>query len=134
MTPKENLLRLIIETLSANFATCKVYGSEFAMEPGDQLVGYRVKHNLPELWVRLDVSTASARPPFEWCGEITLDGPRGLEHWLIRETDVVRAQRKDLTPLSSNEIDGVITIMLSVQAKLADADLWHPGATTMNLT
>lgn len=103
------------------------------MEPGDQIVGYRVKHNLLELWVRLDISTASARPPFEWCGEITLDGPRGLEHWLIRETDVVRAQRKDLTVLPPFEIEEVIQIMRTIQSQLAAADLWAEDSTTLNL-
>lgn len=133
MTPHQQLLSLIVETLEASSATQAVYGREFVMEPGDQLVGYRVKLNLPDYWLRLDVSTARARPPFEWSGEITSDGPTGLEHYLVRDDDVVRAERKNLTVLSPVEVMKIIELMLQLQDNLKQLKRWKPGSVKLAL-
>jgi hypothetical protein len=60
--------------------------------------------------MRVAATEPTARPPFEWLLEITSDVGEAdyFKHYLIREHDVVLAQRKVLTPIDSAEADLVL--------------------------
>ncbi|HEY2004595.1 MAG TPA: hypothetical protein VGH44_05790 [Candidatus Saccharimonadia bacterium] len=89
-----------------------VKAKDFAMD-GDQerVVAHEVdiKHESERL--RVAVTEPSARPPFEWLLEITSDvGGEAdyFKHYLVREHDVVLAQRKVLTPIDEQEADLIL--------------------------
>ncbi len=60
---------------------------------------------------KLSVTRPQARPPFEWLIEISSDlgASEYFKHYLIREDDIVLAQRKILTPIDEAEADIILT-------------------------
>jgi hypothetical protein len=88
-----------------------VKATEFAMddEP-DKVVVHEVDVRFGEDRLRVAVTEESARPPFEWQLEITSDVGNAdyFKHYLVRDHDVVLAQRKVLTPLDEPEADLVL--------------------------
>jgi hypothetical protein len=108
MPELEQQIRLAADRL---FETAKVrrptYGRDFAMEDRpDELVAEEVDVRLDEdERYRLARTVPSARPPFEWQYEITADMGESeyIKHYLIRDHDIVLAQRKVLTPIDDEE-------------------------------
>lgn len=88
-----------------------VRASDFAMD-GDQerVVAHEVDLRHEGERLRVAVTEPSARPPFEWLLEITSDVGEAdyFKHYLIREHDVVLAQRKVLTPIDQQEADVIL--------------------------
>jgi hypothetical protein len=83
-----------------------VLASEFAMEETpDRVVVHEVDLRQGDERLRIAVTEAYARPPFEWLLEVTSDVGEAdyFKHYLIRDEDVVLAQRKVLTPLDDEE-------------------------------
>ena len=60
---------------------------------------------------KLSVTRAQARPPFEWLIEISSDLGESeyFKHYLVRENDIVLAQRKILTPIDDAEAQIILT-------------------------
>jgi len=95
-----------------------VTAKEFAMddEP-DRVVVHEVDLRRSGERLRVAVTEPEARPPFEWLYEITSDIGESeyFKHYLIREEDVVLAQRKLLTPLDQQEADLVVADLRAAQ-------------------
>lgn len=95
---------------------------QFAMD-GD---GQRVVATQAEVaWdggrVRVAHSRPEARPPFEWRYEITSDVGEAdyFKHYLIRDNDIVLAQRKILTPIDDTEAAVILADLAAAEAALA---------------
>jgi len=88
-----------------------VKAAEFAMddEP-EKVVVHEVDVRFGEDRLRVAVTEEAARPPFEWLLEITSDVGEAeyFKHYLVRDHDVVLAQRKELTPLDDPEARHVL--------------------------
>lgn len=83
-----------------------IRASDMALEiDGDPIVAHEVSVKWPEGRMRVARTEASARPPFEWLWEITSNIDEGdyFKHYLIRDEDVVLAQRRVLTPIDDEE-------------------------------
>jgi hypothetical protein len=95
-----------------------VRAKEFAMdEEPERVVVHEVDLRRAGERLRVAVTEPDARPPFEWLYEITSDIGESeyFKHYLIREEDVVLAQRKLLTPLDQEEADLVIADLRAAQ-------------------
>jgi hypothetical protein len=83
-----------------------VKAAEFAMddEP-EKVVVHEVDVRFGDDRLRVAVTEEAARPPFEWQLEITSDVGEAdyFKHYLVRDHDVVLAQRKVLTPIDERE-------------------------------
>ncbi len=89
-----------------------VRASEFAMEEdGDRIVVYEVDLKWDDQRLRIAVTEADARPPFEWVLEITSDVGESdyFKHYLVRDDDIVLAQRKVLTPIDDEEAELILS-------------------------
>jgi hypothetical protein len=69
---------------------------------------------------RLAVSDAAVRPPFEWLMEITSEIGESdyIKHYLVREHDIVLAQRKVLTPLDDREAEVLLADLRTARQAL----------------
>jgi hypothetical protein len=88
-----------------------VKAREFAMEDNpDVVVATEVDIRWDGERLRIAATEASARPPFEWLMEITSNVGEAdyFKHYLVREEDVVLAQRKVLTPIDAVEANIII--------------------------
>lgn len=97
-----------------------VRASDFAMdEEPDRVVVHEIDLKSEGQRLRIAATEANARPPFEWLLEITSDIGESdyFKHYLVRESDIVLAQRKILTPLDAEEAQLVI-------ADLKEAASW----------
>ena len=97
-----------------------VKAADFAMEDNpDRVVVHEVDLR-SEAGERLRVAKteASARPPFEWLYEISSDIGEVdyFKHYLVREDDVVLAQRKVLTPIDQEEAELILADMRIAQS------------------
>lgn len=100
-----------------------VLARDFAMEENpDQEVVDEVDLRYEGERLRIAVTRTEARPPFEWLLEITSDIGESdyFKHYLIREDDVVLAQRKVLTPLDAEEAALVLGDLRTAQSWLAE--------------
>jgi hypothetical protein len=88
-----------------------VLGEALAMDETDLLV-LEVAEVLDENGnkFKLSVTRPQARPPFEWLIEISSDLGESeyFKHYLVREEDIVLAQRKVLTPIDEAEADIIL--------------------------
>jgi hypothetical protein len=94
---------------------------DFAMDgPPDRVVVHEVDVRGDSGRLRVAATEASARPPFEWLLEITSDVGETdyFKHYLVREHDVVLAQRKVLTPLDAAEAAVVLADLRTAQSWL----------------
>lgn len=83
-----------------------VLAREFAMEEDpDRVVASEVDVRWGSERLRIAATEASARPPFEWLMEITSNVGEAdyFKHYLVRDDDIVLAQRKVLTPIDAAE-------------------------------
>lgn len=83
-----------------------VFGEALAMEETDMVVleVAQVKDEAGNVF-KISFTKAVARPPFEWLIEISSDLGESeyFKHYLVREDDIVLAQRKVLTPIDDEE-------------------------------
>lgn len=89
-----------------------VQAKEFAMEDNpDEVVVHEVDLRNEGQRLRIAFTEPAARPPFEWLIEITSDiGETDyFKHYLVRDIDVVMAQRKVLTVLDAPEAETLLT-------------------------
>lgn len=100
----------VVEAAEAFFAAASakrdVRASDFAMEmAGDPVVVHESEAKWPEGRMRVAKTVLEARPPFEWLIEITANIDEGdyFKHYLVREEDIVLAQRRVLTPIDDEE-------------------------------
>jgi hypothetical protein len=96
-----------------------VKAHEFAMEEHpDDVVVHEVDVKWDDERLRIAMTEATARPPFEWLVEITSDVGESdyFKHYLVRDHDVVLAQRKVLTPIDDEE---AAIVMADLKAALA---------------
>ena len=83
-----------------------VRGGDFAMDQTEQIVIYEADIKLPDgQRLRIAQTLPTARPPFEWFMEVTSDIGEAdyFKHYLIREHDIMLAERKNLTPIDEPE-------------------------------
>jgi len=98
-----------------------VRASDFAMEvDGNPVVTRESEFKWAEGRMRVAKTVPSARPPFEWLMEITANIDEGdyFKHYLIREDDIVLAQRKLLTPIDEVEAKIMLEDLAMAQAEL----------------
>jgi len=99
------------------------YGREFAMDDEDLAVMREVDLRWPDgQRFRIAETLPAARPPFEWLVEITSDLGESdyVKHYLIRDTDIMLAQRKVLTPVDDIEAQTVLADLAAAQASLGE--------------
>jgi hypothetical protein len=99
----------------------EVRASEFAMEEDpDRVVVDEVDLRHEHERLRIAETKSEARPPFEWLLEITSDIGEAdyFKHYLIRDDDVVLAQRKVLTPLDAVEAELVLADLRTAEGWL----------------
>ena len=98
-----------------------VKAKEFAMdERPDQVVAREVDLRSGHNRLRIAATEPTARPPFQWLLEITSDVGEAdyFKHYLIREDDIVLAQRKILTPLDAQEAEVVLADLQAAKSWL----------------
>lgn len=115
----------IVEEAEKLFAATKtirhVKASEFAMElPNDPVLAHEAELRWPEGRIRVAMTVPEARPPFEWVIEITSNIDEGdyFKHYLVRESDIVLAQRKVLTPIDVQEARVILADLAQAHAAL----------------
>ncbi|HSX02688.1 MAG TPA: hypothetical protein VLI05_05255 [Candidatus Saccharimonadia bacterium] len=98
-----------------------VLGKDFAMDEAELVV----LHEVDLRWgagqrLRIAETQAAARPPFEWLSEITADiGETDyFKHYLIRDHDIVLAQRKVLTPIDEVEARIILADLAEASSSL----------------
>lgn len=85
-----------------------VTAGEFAMDGDpDVIVARQVDLKNEGERMRVAMTEESARPPFEWLLEITSDIGESdyFKHYLVRDNDIMLAQRKVLTPVDAQEFE-----------------------------
>lgn len=98
-----------------------VRASEFTMDMiGDPVVVKEAEIKWPAGRLRVAITETDARPPFEWQLEITsnIDETDYFKHYLVRDEDVVLAQRKILTPIDAEEAEVVLADLELALAQL----------------
>ncbi|MDF2461070.1 MAG: hypothetical protein K0S68_473 [Candidatus Saccharibacteria bacterium] len=101
-----------------------VRAKEFAMDENpEQIVVHEVDLRSSDedgQRLRVAVTEAAARPPFEWLLEITSDIGESeyFKHYLVREHDVVLAQRKVLTPIDAEEAELILSDLRTAESWL----------------
>ena len=100
-------LMVLIDRLYASApAKREVTAGEFAMEENPERI---VVREIDLKWdgqrIRIGRTLDEARPPFEWVYEISSDMGESeyFKHYLVRENDIVLAQRKVLTVIDDEE-------------------------------
>ena len=107
----DTAIRLHIEALYAKGGWRQIPGSDFVMEPGEAIVMEELDVMTEYGRFRLAATKATARPPFEWLYEITseINTDGGIRHYLVREEDIVSAERRTLTPLGDADAQLVLS-------------------------
>ncbi len=99
-----------------------VTGADFAMdEQADMVVAREIElKDVRGQRLRIAATEASARPPFEWLYEITSDIGEAdyFKHYLVRQDDIVLAQRKVLTPVDDAEAKAILNDLRTAQTWL----------------
>jgi len=106
-----------------------VRAKEFAMdEEPEQVVVHEVDMRHEAERLRVAITEPSARPPFEWLLEITSDVGESdyFKHYLVREHDVVLAQRKVLIPIDREEAELVLSDLRTAQYWVEHGELKQP--------
>jgi hypothetical protein len=104
----QNLLGLAAKVYASVPAKRQVTAGEFAMEENpERIVVKEVELKWDGERLRVAMSEPGARPPFEWLYEVSSDVGETdyFKHYLIRENDIVLAQRKVLTPIDAEEAE-----------------------------
>lgn len=116
----ETQIRNQIAELYAKGGWRDILGSEFVMEPGDVVVVQELDVMTEVGRFRLAATKPTARPPFEWLFEITSEINTGtaMRHYLVREGDIVVAERRTLTPLDADEAEVILDDLKLVLAAL----------------
>lgn len=118
---KERVAALAKSIFAAAEPKRAVTAREFAMEEQpDQVVAREVDLRSGANRLRIAATEPTARPPFQWLLEITSDVGEAdyFKHYLIREDDIVLAQRKVLTPLDAEEAEVVLADLRAAQGWL----------------
>lgn len=100
----------------------EVPGEKFAMDEAPQAIVLReVDIQLGDgERLRIAVSDPAARPPFEWLMEITSEIGESdyIKHYLVRDHDIVLAQRKVLTPIDDHEAQIILADLATARRAL----------------
>jgi hypothetical protein len=109
---REEVLALAQAIYDAAGPKRAVKAEDFAMDEEPERV---VVHEIDLKWdgqrMRIAATEPNARPPFEWLVEITSDVGDSdyFKHYLVRDEDIVLAQRKVLTPIDREEADIILS-------------------------
>ncbi len=114
----EVAIRSKIDALYARGGWRDILGSDFVMEPGDQVVVQELDIMTEQGRFRIAATKPYARPPFEWLFEITSEINTGaaMRHYLVREEDIVTAERRNLTPIDAVEAALILSDFELVEA------------------
>jgi hypothetical protein len=122
--PRERYEQIVVAA-EAFFAAAhnrrEVRASDFAMEiEGNPVLTTEGDVKWPEGRMRVAKTLPTARPPFEWLIEITANIDEGdyFKHYLVREDDVVLAQRRELTPIDEIEAKIILEDLATAQRVL----------------
>ena len=100
------LMELIDRLYASAPAKREVTAGEFAMEENpERIVVREIDLKWDDQRIRIGRTLDEARPPFEWVYEISSDMGESeyFKHYLVRESDIVLAQRKVLTVIDDEE-------------------------------
>ncbi len=98
--------RAVADLFAAAPTRREIQGQAYAMEESDLVVVQEADFKLADgQRLRVAATTPEARPPFEWLWEVTSDIGEAdyFKHYLIREEDIVLAERKSLYPIDDEE-------------------------------
>ena len=99
----------------------EVRASAFVIDlPADPVVVREAEVKWRDGRLRVAMTEEAARPPFEWLMEITSNVGEAdyFKHYLIRDDDIVLAQRKVLTPIDEEEAAVVLADLAAAKAAL----------------
>jgi hypothetical protein len=118
----ERQIRAKVEALYAKGGWRDILGGDFVMEPADAVVVQELDVRTEQGRFRLAATKPTARPPFEWLFEITSEINTGtaMRHYLLREEDIVLAERRTLTPIDEAEAQVILDDLALVEATLAE--------------
>ena len=102
----DRIKQLVAESPSANAVTAE----DYVLEPADAVVLDHALIQTDDGDVDLNVTRPGWCPPFEWLAEITssLPGADYLKHYLVRDTDIVLAHRRELTVIDDAEAEAIL--------------------------
>lgn len=119
---REQVLAEVTRLVAAFPSSRELKAGEYVLEPADEVVLDVATITTGVGMVKLHVCRPGWAPPFEWLAEITseIPGTDYLKHYLVREQDIVLAQRKELSVIDDEEA-GLILADLEIAAQtLAD--------------
>ena len=116
----DEAIRTRVEKLYAKGGWREIPGSDFVMEPADAVVIEELDITTDQGRFRLAATRPNARPPFEWLYEITSEINTGtaMRHYLLRESDIVVAERRTLSPLDEESAKLILLDLSLVEATL----------------
>jgi hypothetical protein len=94
-----------------NHPSAKVItGADFGIEPADMIVAHSGKTSWGEgEFLKVNATTAEARPPFEWLIEVSTDD--GLHYLLFQDKRLMRAVRKELFVVPDDEAEKLLELI-----------------------
>lgn len=103
-----------------------VLGETLALAEPTEIALYQAEIKLKDgQRLRIGATEPRARPPFEWHYELSSDIGTAdyFKHYLLREHDIVLAQRKDLLPIDTAEAELILHDLAVAAAALRDPAL-----------
>jgi hypothetical protein len=99
------ILALIKELIAGAPHLVHVPARDYLLEPPGAVIIDEATYETPDGEIRVALSRPEFRPPFEWIGEVTsyINESEYFKHYLVRDDDVVLAQRRDLTVIDDTE-------------------------------
>jgi hypothetical protein len=104
---RNEIINLVIQILLLAPKIKQQFGSDLAMDDEDEVVCEYTKIDMGDDIGVITVAKSKeyARPPFEWIVEVTseIGESEYFRHYLIRDDDMVLAQRKVITEVDDEE-------------------------------
>ncbi len=118
---QQQIRQLAAELFAGVPAKRPLRGGDFAMDDEAAVVVYEATIQVDDTQrLRIAQTVPEARPPFEWLLEITSDIGESdyFKHYLIREHDIMLAQRKELTPIDDQEAHVILRDLQTARVAL----------------
>lgn len=123
---KEELRQEVLNAIKQLIADCptanKVTAEDYVLEPAEAVVIDHAVIHTDEGDIDLNVCRPEWYPPFEWLAEVTSDlpGTDYLKHYLVRDSDIVLAQRRELTVIDDAEAERILADLEIAAAALSN--------------
>jgi hypothetical protein len=121
---RAEIIELIEKVYGSIPAKRQVTAAEFSMDDLKPalIVVKEVEYKWDGERLRVAMTVPGVRPPFEWLYEVSSDVGESdyFKHYLVRESDIVLAQRKVLTVIDEVEADILMSDLRAALSSLQD--------------